>query len=41
MAKTVLEPFLEERFVSLLDKKIKEISATISIILHSQLEAVN
>ncbi len=41
MAKSIVEPFLEQQFVSLIDKKTKELSSNISIILNTQLEALN
>jgi hypothetical protein len=37
MAKNVIEPYLEQKFVSMLEQKTKELSSTIGIILHGQL----
>ena len=41
MARVVIEPYLESRFITLLAEKIKTISSAIGVILHDQLEVLN
>lgn len=41
MAKTVIEPFLEERFVAFLDSEVKRISCGITTVLLQELETLN